>query len=86
LFCLSAFTGTVSEVVDVLCEWGNLYIVTTDYKVSYCKVHVHADTQYDIAGDVAEVELDPTSALSPATLHVTISKVDTLSYFAIAGN
>ncbi|XP_031570001.1 vacuolar protein sorting-associated protein 11 homolog [Actinia tenebrosa] len=28
-----AFTGTVTEVLDVLCEWGNLYIVTTDYKI-----------------------------------------------------
>ncbi|KAK3753540.1 hypothetical protein QZH41_018510 [Actinostola sp. cb2023] len=28
-----AFTGTVSEVFDVLCEWGNLYIVTTDHRI-----------------------------------------------------
>ena len=31
---LIAYSGPVPEVVDVLCEWGSLYILGGDMKVS----------------------------------------------------
>lgn len=30
---LAAFTGTFQGVVDVLCEWGSLFVITMENKV-----------------------------------------------------
>lgn len=32
-FCPSAFTGSFQGVIDVLCEWGSLFVLTAENKV-----------------------------------------------------
>ena len=40
---LAAFTGTFQGVVDVLCEWGSLFVITMENKVIklLLKMHTH---------------------------------------------
>ena len=32
-FFLLAFTGTFQGVIDVVCEWGSLFVITMENKV-----------------------------------------------------
>ena len=37
LFQLAAFTGTFQGVIDVICEWGSLFVITMENKVTSYK-------------------------------------------------
>ena len=40
-FFLLAFTGTFQGVIDVVCEWGSLFVITMENKGAHTGLLIH---------------------------------------------